>query len=353
MAASPAKSIPPFLQAALDKRDKSLQKTLVLKRFFQSEAGAAVLWVLSSLVLAAAIAPWIYQAGKSLAAATQAGEMNAFLEWLGAACHRARFSRYFSRSLVFSAVLLLPVLCSRIRRIWQSMDCKKKTCAGGCWKSALAQVFTAFGIAAGLLWGTGMILELAGAYSLNPDPPSVSKFLNKILIPAVAVPLLEEWLFRGVLLGLWLKLVRPFAACLGTSLFFAFIHFLEPPARSVIADPTSPLAGFELLAKILLHFTEPRFFATDFVVLLAIGMVLAWARVRTGALWFSIGLHAGWIFAFKGFNLLHQSVPDHALRPWGVGESLRSGLVPLITLGLTAGICHFVMKAFDTRRPGC
>lgn len=303
--------------------------------------------MLSSLVLAAAIAPWIYQAGKSLAAAAAAGEMNPLLEWLGAACQRARFSRFFSRSLVFSAVILLPLVCWRIQRIRLGMDCGSRTCCQNCWKSALTQVFTAFGIAAGLLWGTGMMLELAGAYSLNPNPPSLSKFLNKIVIPAVAVPLLEEWLFRGVLLGLWLKLVRPFAACLGTSLFFAFIHFLEPPAGSVIADPASPGAGFELLGKILLHFTELRFFATDFVVLLAIGMVLAWARVRTGALWFSIGLHAGWIFAFKGFNLIHQSVEEHPLRPWGVGESLRSGLVPLLTLALTALLCHFVMRAFE------
>ncbi|RYD24538.1 MAG: hypothetical protein EOP87_25920, partial [Verrucomicrobiaceae bacterium] len=78
---------------------------------------------MSSLVLAAAIAPWIYQAGKSLAAATHAGEMNPFLEWLGAACQRARFSRYFSRSLVFSAILLLPLLCWKIQRIRLCIGC--------------------------------------------------------------------------------------------------------------------------------------------------------------------------------------------------------------------------------------
>jgi uncharacterized protein len=316
-----------------------------LRRFFQSEAGAAVLWVLSALVLAAAIAPWIYEAGKSLAAAAAGGELNGFLEWLGAACERARFSRYFSRALAFSAVVLLPVLCWRIRTIRACGDCRP--CAGmGClpWRTGVVQVLVAFAIASCLLWSAGVMLERAGAYSLNPNPPALGKFLNKILIPAVVVPVMEEWLFRGVLLGLWLKLVRPSAACVGTSLFFAFIHFLEPPEGSVIADPGSALAGFELLGKILLHFTDPRFFVTDFVVLFVIGMILAWARVRTGALWFSMGLHAGWIFAFKGFNLLHQSQPEHWLRPWGVGDSLRAGLVPLITLGVTAAICHPVMR---------
>jgi membrane protease YdiL (CAAX protease family) len=115
-------------------------------------------------------------------------------------------------------------------------------------------------------------------------------------------------------------------------------------------DPTHALAGFQRLGRIFLHFTDPLFFVTDFATLLGVGLILAWARVRTGALWFSIGLHAGWIMAFKGFNLLYQIVPGHPLRPWGVGESLRSGILPLLTLGLTAVICHFVLRRFAAAR---
>ncbi|RYD23666.1 MAG: CPBP family intramembrane metalloprotease [Verrucomicrobiaceae bacterium] len=306
-----------------------------------------MLWVLCALVLAAAIVPWVYQAGKSVAEMILASDAHGALEEFAKSSQRAKFGRYYSRSLIFSAVVLMPFLYWRIQRIRQATGYVKEPGAPLCWKVALSQGLIAFGIAAGLLWGTGMALEMTGAYVLDPDPPSLAKFVKKIVIPALAVPLVEEWLIRGVLLGLWLRLAKPFAACLGTSLFFAFIHFLDPPAGSVILNPTSPLAGFELLGKILLHLTEPQFIVTDFVTLLAIGLVLAWARLRTGALWFSIGLHAGWIFAFKGFNYIHQSVPEHPLRPWGVGESLRSGLVPLLTLALTALLCHFVMRAFE------
>lgn len=306
--------------------------------------------MLCALVLAAAIVPWVYQAGKSVADTILASDSHTVLEEFAKSSQRAKFGRYYSRSLIFSAVILLPFLYWRIQQIRRTTGYVKEVRAPFCWKVALAQGLIAFGIAAGLLWGTGMALEMAGAYTLNPDPPSLGKFLKKIVIPTLAAPLVEEWLIRGVLLGLWLRLAKPFAACLGTSLFFAFIHFLDPPAGSVISNPTSPFAGFELLGKILLHLTEPRFIVTDFATLLAIGMVLSWARLRTGALWFSIGLHAGWIFAFKGFNLVHQTVEGHPLRPWGVGESLRSGLVPLLTLALTALLCHFVMRAFDGDR---
>ena len=81
------------------------------------------------------------------------------------------------------------------------------------------------------------------------------------------------------------------------------------------------------------------------------GLILAWARVRTGALWFSIGLHAGWIFTFKGFNKLYQDVPNHPLQPWGVGEDLRSGFLPVVTLLATALICHFVLRLFEPAIP--
>jgi membrane protease YdiL (CAAX protease family) len=100
-----------------------------------------------------------------------------------------------------------------------------------------------------------------------------------------------------------------------------------------------------LLGAILLNFTDPRFFAAEFVVLFVIGLILAWSRVRTGGLWFAIGLHAGWIAAFKSFNLLHQLNPESPLHPWGVGESLRAGLLPLATLAITAVLCRCFLGA--------
>jgi len=153
------------------------------------------------------------------------------------------------------------------------------------------------------------------------------------------------------LLGLWLRYAKPAFAVAGISLLFAFLHFLAPPDGSVIANPGSVFSGFELLGKILLHFTDPLFFVTDFLTLLVVGLMLAWARVRTGALWFSIGLHAGWIFAFKNFNLVYQKIPGHPMFPWGVGDSLRSGLVPLAVLGLTALVCQYALKAFSKVNP--
>jgi len=203
-----------------------------------------------------------------------------------------------------------------------------------------------------LLWGMGLLLQTMGAYSPRPNAVSFGKVLGKIVAPALVVPLIEEWLFRGLLLGLWLRFARPLSACILTALFFSFVHFLKLPDGAEVANPASMLAGFELLGKILYHFTEPLFFITDFAALFVVGLILAMARVRTRALWFSIGLHAGWIAAFKGFNLLYRSVEKHPFHPWGVGDTLRSGLFPMLTLGVTAVVCHFVLKVFERRASG-
>ena len=308
------------------------------------------MWVLSVLSLAAGIAPWLYIAGKGLAESAATGDLSAPLEWLGAACGRAEFSRFFSRSLSASAVVLLPFLCWRIRTIRARNRVTAEPVKRIGWMAALGQIVVGCVIAGGMLWAMGMMLESLGAYAPRAHAPGVGKALGRIIASVVMVPLFEEWLFRGILLGLWLKFARPFAACIGTSLFFAFVHFLKLPEGMTIADPASPLAGFELVGKVLFHFMNPQFFVTDFATLFFIGMMLAWARVRTGKLWFSIGLHAGWVLSFKAFNQFHETVSSHPLHPWGVGDSLRSGLFPLLTLVATAGICQFVLRRFE---PGC
>ncbi len=327
-----------------------LAKSCSLKRFFQSEAGAAVLWVLSSLLLASILAPWVYQGGKALAAAATSRELPGILEWLGGACGKSKFARFYSRSLSFSALIFLPFLYRRIRQLRASEQGTNSTIAIAHWKSSPVQILTGLVISGGLLWGLVMILQALGVYAPDPHPPKLPKFLAAVLIPTVAASLIEEWMFRGLLLGLWLKSSRPLMACVGTSLLFAFLHFLEPPVGFAIHDPSAPTAGFELLGRVLFHFTDPQFFVTDFATLFVVGMILAWARLRTGALWFSIGLHAGWVLVFKICNLLYVDVLDHPLHPWGVGKNIRSGLLPMITLGLTALLCHIVLRRFDTQR---
>lgn len=319
-----------------------------MRRFFQSEIGAAVLWLFGSLVLAAVVSPWIHQAGKWLAEVAQTRDLPGVIEWLAAACGRAKFGRFYDRSLLMSAVLLLPVMFHRIRRVRAAGDSltSPQMVRWG-WRAGMLQLATGCVLAGGLLGCLCVFLDWSGANEAKAAAPTAGRLLSKVMVPALGASLVEECLFRGLLLGLWLRFAKPVAACTGSAALFAFLHFLNPPPGTVIADPGHPLAGFQLLGAMLLHFAEPRFFVTDFATLLAVGLMLAWARLRTGALWFPIGLHAGWIMAFKACGMFYQKTQDHPLRPWGVGDNLRSGLLPLLTLLATACVCHLVMKRFD------
>ncbi len=173
-----------------------------------------------------------------------------------------------------------------------------------------------------------------------------------VVLPAVVVSLLEEWLFRDVLLGYWVKFSRPFFACLWTSFLFGLLHFIKLPEGAMIAEPSACTAGFELLGKALGQLVDPLFFLTDFSILFVIGMILAYARLRTGGLWFAIGLHAGWVMAFKGFGMWYRPQRGYHLPSWCLGESLRSGLLPLSALCLTALICHGMMRWWERRKKG-
>ena len=303
-----------------------------------------LLWVAASLLLAAVISPWLYQGGKGYGEQAAARQLSGVAGWLGAACQRATSGRMFNRSMLLAALLLLPLLFRRLRALRQTGGGMRPAGAPMSLARGLGQVMLGLVIAGGVVWGLGVVVRELGAVTPYPAEPSTKRLLLQAVLPAVGVSVVEEWLFRGLLLGLWLRVARPLSACIGSSLMFAFLHFLTPRHEVGIIEPSSAAAGFRQLGGILLRFTEPRFFTADFLTLFTVGIILALARLRTGRLWLCVGLHCGWVIAFKAYNLTYVKVPDGPLNGWWLGDSLRSGLLPLAMLGITAGVCHVVLQ---------
>lgn len=322
-------------------------------RFLRSAAGTVFLWLLGTVLLAATALPWVYRGGKYLAAKTRNEDFPSLLEWLGKHAGSAELDRFFSRTLLVSALVLLPCMVFRLRRLKKSeIQFPATTKVVVTWKWRIAQLLTGLVLAAGILWLLGVVLENLGAYNTVTAHLKASTLLNKAILPAIGAPLVEEFLFRGLLLGVWLRIAKPITACLIVSLLFACLHFMSPPPWAHIGDPTSSTAGFHLLGAIVENFTNPRFIVTELATLFTIGLILAYTRIRTGALWFPIGLHAGWILAFAVFKLLHGNA-DSPLRPLWIGPDLRSGLAPLLALALTAVACKFALKYVTPRQaPG-
>jgi uncharacterized protein len=314
-------------------------------RFLKSEAGAMVIWLCVSLLLAGLLTPHLYDAGKAFAASAETNDYPAVMESIAKSAQKAKPDRYFSRCLLVSALVLLPFLIRRVKRIPDHGNRAEFALRKQSWARRGAQLGTGLIIGLVALGGLAFILHFTGASEPNGKSISFSKILSKALAPALGAGIIEELVFRGLLLGLWLRACSLKTAWIGSSLMFSFLHFLNPPAGAEITDPYAWHAGLEILGSTLGHFANPTFFVTEFATLTFLGIILAYSRIRTHSLWFAIGLHAGLVFALKTFSMTQALNRESSLHPWFIGADLKSGLLPLAALA-----CCMIVTVFCLRR---
>ena len=174
-----------------------------------------------------------------------------------------------------------------------------------------------------------------------------------IVSAAIAVALLEEFFFRGAILGLALRTMRPPGALVFVTFFFTIVHFLKPPDSVELADAQVTWgSGFWMVGQIFAKFGNPIFILSQFVTLFAVGWILGVARLRTNSLWLPIGLHCGWVFGLKFYSELTW-IPVKLQRggylPWA-GRDLKEGLVPLVFVAATGAVV-FLWLSKSQQRP--
>ncbi len=312
--------------------------------FLKTEAGAIVLWLVAALVTAALFTPHLYDAGKALAASAATTDYPSVIESIAASAQRAKLDRYFSRALLFSALALLPLLIFRVKKVAPTESTNRYALREMPWPQRLIHLGSGILIGATSLGILAFLLHLTDAANLNGADLSVGKIFSKALLPALGAGIIEEIIFRGLLLGLWLRACSIGTAWIGSSLMFSFVHFLKPPPGMAIADPGAWHSGFEIFASTLLHFTNPTFFLTEFLTLAFLGLLLAYCRTRTFSLWLPIGLHVGLVFALKTFSMSSALNPASPLHPWFIGSDLKSGILPLAALGICFLVCVFIIR---------
>lgn len=266
----------------------------VLKSGFYA---AAAVWI------GAWISPLFYNAGKALAEVSATKLTNRPLSWLAARCHAAEFPDFFKVSLLVAAAVLFVPFMRSLRGGGGEAGLRGKPRGG---RQAAAGFLL---VAMTFLMLAGGLLAL-GVFEWKPVKTSIPGYAWQALVVALGLAVFQEILFRGILLGIFLRAMRPAFALAGVAVFFAMVHFLNPPPGLNVVDPDAAGVGFELLGKILAQFAEPRLVLGIFAPWLALGGVLAFARWRTASLGLPIGLHAGWIFSHAMLPLLTgKSVP--------------------------------------------
>jgi hypothetical protein len=115
-----------------------------------------------------------------------------------------------------------------------------------------------------------------------------------------------------------------------SSAVYASAHFLQKAATPQSMDW---LSGIRLLPELFRIPPDGLGLAPAFFTLLLAGAILALAYQRTGTLFLSMGLHAGWIFWLTAYRSLTQEAPRASRSIWG-SDKLIDGWLPFFILAV-------------------
>jgi membrane protease YdiL (CAAX protease family) len=162
------------------------------------------------------------------------------------------------------------------------------------------------GLAVGIATMLPMTIAMLATGILEPraalDAATVLEAVGVGLLAGLAVAVVEETFFRGLMFRAVSRESGFAFTALTTALVYAAIHFF---ARTKIpADEVAWDSGFRLLGGALANFTNPLPVLGSFVTLVLVGLLLAGVRNRTGAIAACIGLHMGWVCVIKATKSL-------------------------------------------------
>jgi membrane protease YdiL (CAAX protease family) len=242
-----------------------------------------LIFVLLVLALTALVSPWAATAWNLMSGAYAAADED-----------RIPFSRIFNRFFMISGVILF-FACRSLLKIdsLSQIGLVPKT-------RGARDTGTGLCLSLGSMVALGCIMSLADVYqpffrlSLSR---SVEQCASAI-ITAFTVGVLEEVFFRGIIFRGLLEDLKPVSAFVIANLFYSALHFVKP-ADAYFLSGIDPLAGFRHLFSTFAPFLDPTEITPGLIGLCLIGIVLSYAFARTGTLYLSIGLHAGWIISIK------------------------------------------------------
>ncbi len=299
----------PFLLFGLNGAQTSVRGVLLL-----------VLVYFGSLVVAAILAPPIYF----------------FVQWLAPDSYLAgkSFADYFDRLRWLPVLIGLPLLI-RVCGLW-SLDrlglAFYREDRGWMLRGFVAGVFMLAAVMAPQLYFSPVAWkpETLGA---------VVTILGLSLLGAVLVSLLEEIVFRGLILRIFYTATRLVGvAVLISALFFAYTHFKLPGEVWAGFDgEVGWTTGFWVAGWTVIGIGV-NFDWIPFANLTVLGLILALLFLRSGRLATCIGLHAGLVFVLLSYRRMVDILPFapevHDLRWFWGSDKIIDGVWTLILLVL-------------------
>jgi membrane protease YdiL (CAAX protease family) len=275
-----------------------------------------LVFLLVTFIGGALLAPWLYWLVQTLAP-------DSYL------AHQP-FHRFVNRSLLGLALLgTWPLLHSLGAKSAQELGLINPS---GQW----GRLAAGFALGFGSLACVAIIVLSSHGRTLNhaPTTSQLGSGLAEAALTALIVSVLEEILFRGAIFGALRRVGNWRLALLVSSMIYAIVHFME---STPLTGPVRWTSGLELLPLMLRGFGNWEVVIPGFFNLTLAGILLGLAFQRTGTLYFSIGLHAGWIFWLKSYGMLTNQVPDAQVWLFGTTK-LIDGWLALVVLSFALAI---------------
>ncbi len=261
-----------FLLFNLEPKERSWQGLLLLISVF---FGAIILAMILSPMVYAAVQIWSERAP------------NVFNVYLA----EKDFVRYFDRVRWIAVFLSLPWLFSK--------------CGLWSWRG-LGLELGAGALPAFLFWavvGVCSLTLVAVTQSIFAEVTltgggtgELANVILKGLTAALLLGLLEETIFRGMVLRMFYSAFRPWAAVVMSAVFFSLVHFKKVPPDVWVAEPPIGIEDGIAVGLWTISSVVHTFDPVIFINLALVGGVLGILFLMTRSLWPCIGLHAGWVF---------------------------------------------------------
>ncbi|MFI3156869.1 MAG: type II CAAX endopeptidase family protein [Methylococcaceae bacterium] len=206
----------------------------------------------------------------------------------------------------------------------------------------LKQVPLGFGLGLITLMPVFIILYVLGINIIDETQPWTLGLAGKkmflSLLLGLLIAMVEESIFRGMLLAGLKKQLPVIAAVLISSAYFAALHFLDSKSQTPQQE-FNVFSGFILLGDAFTNMLNPKN-GSAFFSLLTVGIFLAVLRTQVKeSLGLCIGCHAGWVWQIKMSGSLFNT--DFSSEYLYLVSSYNNVVGPLVTGWLSFAIVGY------------
>lgn len=209
-------------------------------------------------------------------------------------------------------------------------------------------------LAKGLLIGIAIMVVLnAVQWALNihhfaprADRWNTSYFFRTLvsgLLSGLAVALIEETFFRGLMHSGMRRHLSFWPTALLTASLYASLHFMKPaPPGAIEFDIAN---AFQMIGAGIGRVGDFTPIADSFSTLLVAGIFLSMVRERTGNILWVIGIHAGWVMIIKLMRYATEpTVAAGRTSAWIGSYDDITGWLATLWLGLIAAIFWYFSR---------